>query len=65
MGFATVGQDGIDQWLEFVRAAACNAGDESFLGETLGNSAAGGVSGTNNQYDLLVIHGQIPLLNDR
>ncbi|MNV76334.1 hypothetical protein D3C71_1696800 [compost metagenome] len=65
MGFATVGEDGIDQWLEFVCAAACDAGDESFLGETLGNGAAGGVSGTHNQYDLLVIHGRILLLNDR
>lgn len=31
MGLVTIGFDGIDQWLEFVRTAPGEAGDETFL----------------------------------
>ncbi|MNN86090.1 hypothetical protein D3C81_2034580 [compost metagenome] len=57
MGLATIGLDGIHQWLEFVRTAAGDAGDKTLLGKTLGNGAARGITCPDDQYDLLVIHG--------
>ena len=65
VGFAAVGLDGVHQRLEFVGAAPGDAGDKTFLCETLGNGAARGITCADDQYDLLVIHGWIPLVNDR
>jgi hypothetical protein len=65
VSFTSRGLDGIYKWLEFIRAAAGDAGYKSFLGKTFGDGAARGIPSADNQYDLLVIHGQIPLVNDR
>ena len=65
MGLTAISLDGLHQWLELVRAAASDAGDEPFLGKPLGNGAARGITCADDQYDLLVILGLIPLVNDR
>jgi hypothetical protein len=62
---AAISLDRIDQRLEFVRAAARDTGNVAFLRKTLGNGAASSITRADNQYDLLVIHGLIPLMNDR
>jgi hypothetical protein len=65
VGLTPIALDGVDQWLEFVRAAPGDAGDETFIRKTFGDGATRGITCADNQYDLLVIHGWSPLLNDR
>ncbi len=55
MSLAATRRDGIYQWLEFVCATTGDASNETFLGKTLGDGAAGGIAGADDQYDFLVM----------
>jgi TetR/AcrR family transcriptional repressor of nem operon len=58
MGLCAKSLDGIDQRLEFIGAASGDTGDEAFLRKAFGNCATCSITGANNEYDLLVIHGK-------
>ena len=67
MRFAALGSDLVDQGLELVERAPSHARDVAFLGEALGNRAAGGVTGSDHENGLFGCHVpcSVSLVDDR